>query len=82
MGEYTPTTDEVRHAFGEAFTGDGSHVSQDQAAEQNRADFDRWLTAHDAEREHNEQGSDYQAVCGSWDCLAPECKPSGANGTR
>lgn len=22
--------------------------------------------------------AEYQAVCGSWDCLAPECRPNGA----
>ena len=25
----------------------------------------------------DEQGVEYQAVCGSWDCRAPECKPKG-----
>lgn len=47
--DYTPTTEEVRRGFGEAFTGDGSIVDQDAVAAENRAEFDRWLAAHDAE---------------------------------
>lgn len=49
FSKYTLTTGEVRHGFGEAFTGDGSIISQDDAAAENRAAFDRWLAQHDAE---------------------------------
>lgn len=49
MSEYTPTTEEVREGFGEAFVGDGSMVDPDDVRRENKIEFDRWLEQHDRE---------------------------------
>ena len=46
---YTPNTQEVRHAFGEAFVGDGSMFDIEEVSKENRAQFDRWLAAHNSQ---------------------------------
>lgn len=44
MSEYTPTTEQVREAFSEMSGWDMSAAEADTA-------FDRWLAAHDAEKD-------------------------------
>lgn len=47
MGEYTPTTDEVRRAYGDARCVN-PYEDHDSGCPEER-EFDRWLAAHDAE---------------------------------
>lgn len=47
MDDYTPTTEEVRWQYADAFLGDGSIVSLGEARSGNLADFDRWLAERD-----------------------------------
>jgi hypothetical protein len=45
MGEYTPTTEEVREQWREQW----SYNHEQNGKEQRDAQFDRWLAEHDAE---------------------------------
>lgn len=49
MSEYTPTTDEVRDGFSNAYLGDGSYTAVEKVIERQESEFDRWLAAHDAD---------------------------------
>ena len=45
----TPTTAYVQHCYGLAFVDDTSSVGARRTVEAHRAEFDRWLAAHDRE---------------------------------
>src|SRR5690625_167835 len=45
----TPTTAYVQHCYGLAFVADTSSVGARRTVEAHRAEFDRWLAAHDRE---------------------------------
>ncbi len=46
MSEYTPTTVEVRHAYGDARCADADDPAHANGCPQD-AEFDRWLAEHD-----------------------------------
>lgn len=48
MSDYTPTTDDVRTLYAHADNWVGGRVEM-LGTPESRADFDRWLAAHDAE---------------------------------